>query len=127
MWTWERERRRQAQEPAAQLGVVTLGGVETAVNLGSERRWLNVCTPGGVQWLPRQGEQVLVLKTGESAWVLGTLEEETDLRPGQIGLKGTGCSLHLGDRVELSGEVALNGQLLEKYIRGVVSEMLDGG
>lgn len=127
MWTWERERRRQVQEPAAQLGLVTLGGAETAVNLGSERRWLNVCTPGGVQWMPRQGEQVLVLKSGEDAWVLGTLEEEKDLQPGQIRLKGTGCSLILGDGLELSGEVTLNGQTLENYIRGIVSNMLEGG
>ena len=127
MWNWERERRRPVQEPAAQLGLVTLGGAETAVNLGSERRWLNVCAPGGMQWMPRQGEQVLVLKNGEDAWVLGVLEEEKDLRPGQIRLKGTNCSFLLGDRVELCGEVSLNGQTLEHYIRGIVSEMLDGG
>lgn len=127
MWTWERERRRQVQEPSAQLGVITLGGAESAANLGSERRWLRVCTPGGMQWMPRQGEQVLVLKNGEDAWVLGVLEEETDLRPGQTGLKGENCSLVLGDRVEISGEVTLDGQPLRDYVRDVVSQMLDGG
>ena len=126
MWTWEQERRRPAQEPAAQLGLVTLGGEETAANLGGERRWLNICAPGGMQWSPRQGEQVLVLKEGENAWVLGVMGEQS-VRPGQLLLSGTDCSVRLGARMEISGEVELNGQPLEDYIRAVVAKMMPGG
>lgn len=127
MWTWEQERRRQAKEPAAQLGLVTLGGEETAANLGGERRWLNVCTPGGVQWRPRQGEQVLVLKDGENAWVLGVMEEERGPEPGQLLLRGSNCSVLLGEEMEISGGVNLNGQSLENYIRAIVAKILSGG
>ena len=127
MWTWEQERRRQAQEPAAQLGLVTLGGEETAANLGGERRWLNVCTPGGMQWKPRQGDQVLVLKDGANAWVLGVMEETHSAEPGQLRLSGTDCSVLLGERMEICGEVELNGQSLEDYIRAIVAKMLSGG
>lgn len=127
MWTWEQERRRQVKEPAAQLGLVTLGGEETAANLGGERRWLNVCTPGGVGWKPRQGDQVLVLKDGANAWILGVMEEAQAPEPGQLLLSGTDCSVLLGERMEIRGEVDLNGQSLEDYIRGIVADMLSGG
>ena len=63
MWSWERERRRQAAEEEAQLGVVTLSGTVTAANLGGERRGLILCAPGGLCWRPREGARVLVLKT----------------------------------------------------------------
>ena len=127
MWNWERERRRQAQEDEAQLGLMTLGGGEPAANLGGERRWLSVCAPGGMQWMPQQGEQVLVLKSGEEAWILGVPEEDRALLPGQTRLNGTKSSVFLGDRVEISGEVMLNGESLKNYIRAVVSEMMEEG
>ena len=40
MWTSERGRLPQSQEPAAEMGVVTVGGDPAAVELGGERRWL---------------------------------------------------------------------------------------
>ena len=83
MWTWERERRRQAAEPTVQPGLVTVGGGEPAVNLGGERRWLQACAPGGYGWSPRQGEQVLVLKDGGQAWVLG-LPQQGDSEYGSL-------------------------------------------
>lgn len=127
MWTWEQERRRRAEEPSAQLGMVTLGGAETAANLGGERRWLGVCAPGGYCWKPKQGEQVLVLKSGQEAWVLGVMNAGEELEPGQVALAGENCSLLLADTVKIRGEVELNGQMLEDYIRGIVADMLSGG
>lgn len=126
MWTWERERRRQAEEPSVQLGEVTLSGAETAANLGGERRWLQVCAPGGYSWRPRQGERTLILKVGDEAWVLGAAAEP-QVRPGQVKLTGTGCALFLGDKAEITGEVELNGQSLKDYIRAIVAETLSGG
>lgn len=126
MWTWEQERRHRAEEPPAQLGMVTLGGAETAANLGGERRWLGVCTPGGLQWKPRQGEQVLVLKSGQEAWVLGVMHEEEEIEPGQVRLRGENCSVLLANAVEIQGEVKLNGQPLKDYICKIVAETLTG-
>ena len=107
--------------------MVTLGGAETAANLGGERRWLGVCTPGGLRWKPRQGEQVLVLKSGQEAWVLGAMNAEEELEPGQVCLKGEGCSVLLADAVKIQGEVVLNGYPLEDYIREIVADVLSGG
>lgn len=38
MWISERDMRREQGEPAAELGVVTLGGDPAGVSLGGERR-----------------------------------------------------------------------------------------
>ena len=127
MWTWERERRRQALEPDIQFGEVTLSGPETAANLGGERRWLQVCGPGGYVWRPRQGEKALVLKAGQEVWVLGTAQEDAQLEPGQVKLAGTGCEIRLDKQVRIGGEVELNGSPLEDYIRGIVIDVLSGG
>ena len=126
MWHWERERRVRTAEPEAQLGRVTLSG-DTAVNLGGERRGLLVCTPGGILWRPGDGEQVLVLKTGEqgeSACVLARQETpEEDLQPGEVELYAPDCRVKLTGtgRVELCGSIYINGQPLEDVIRRAVA------
>ena len=110
MWSWERERRRQAAEEEAQLGVVTLSGTVTAANLGGERRGLILCAPGGLCWRPRVGARVLVLKTaaGEEPCVLGTVEESDGLRPGEL---------------RLPEDVTVAGEPLRDYIRRIMADM----
>ena len=110
MWSWERERRRQAAEEEAQLGVVTLSGSVTAANLGGERRGLILCAPGGLCWRPREGARVLVLKTaaGEEPCVLGTVEESDGLRPGEL---------------RLPEDVTVAGEPLRDYIRRIMADM----
>lgn len=128
MWTSERGRLPQSQEPAAEMGVVTVGGDPAAVELGGERRWLPVCAPGGYSWRPGAGDRVLVLKAGaerESPCILGKVQEEGDEEVGPVRLSGPGSALALDQgRVELEGTVYLNGQTLEAYIQRVVAEML---
>ena len=110
MWSWERERHRQAAEEEAQLGVVTLSGTVTAANLGGERRGLTLCAPGGLRWRPREGARVLVLKTGagEEPCVLGTVEEPGGLFPGEL---------------RLPEDVTVAGEPLRDFICRVVAEM----
>ena len=129
MWTWERERRQQARDAQAQLGLMTLGGGEMAANLGSERRWLSVCAPGGYSWCPSQGDQVLVLKSdaGEKSCVMGTVDSGQELQPGQVRLHGGTCSILLGNKLELWGEVMVDGEKLEDYVRRIIATALGGG
>ena len=128
MWTSERERRTAVQEAEAEIGLVTLGGDPAGVNLGGERRWLPVYSPGGYAWRPAAGDKVLVVKTGgerETPCILGAAQKESDLRPGEVRLTGTGSSLTLGgNSVSLKGTVRVNGMELEAYIRGIVADML---
>lgn len=128
MWTSERTRRPVQEEPAAEVGAVTLGGDPAGVALGGERRWLNVYAPGGYSWRPAAGEKVLVLKAGgerELPCIVGTVQDGTGLRPGEVSLRGGESQVRLGqDGLELNGRVKVNGMDLELYIREIVVEIL---
>ena len=128
MWTSERTRRPAQEEPAAELGAVTLGGDPAGVALGGERRWLNVYAPGGYSWRPSVGEKVLVLKAGgerELPCIVGTAQNGGGLKPGEVSLRGGSSHVYLGqDNLELSGRIKVNGMGLELYIREIVGEML---
>lgn len=128
MWTSERNRNLRTGEPAAELGCVTLGGNPAGVSLGGERRWVGVYGPGGYSWRPTAGDKVLVLKAGaegETLCLLGVPQEETELSPGEVRLAGGGTSLLLGQsRLELSGQVYINGKPLESMIRELAQEVV---
>lgn len=131
MWTSERNRNLAVREPAAEVGTVTLGGDPAGVSLGGERRWLTVYSPGGYSWRPTAGDKVLVLKAGaegESPCVLGTVQEgdgDAPLKPGEVRLKGGNCTLRLGqERLELNGNLYLNGETLYHVIREIVIDIL---
>lgn len=128
MWTSERTRRPAQEEPAAELGAVTLGGDPAGVNLGGERRWLNVYAPGGYSWRPGAGDRVLVLKAGgerELPCIVGMAQSGDGLKPGEVCLRGGSGRVLLGQSgLELEGRVTVNGMELELYIREIVSEML---
>ena len=112
------------------MGLVTLGGDPAGVNLGGERRWLPVYSPGGYAWRPAAGDKVLVVKAGgerEAPCILGRVQQGEDLRPGEVRLTGTGSSLSLsGDSVSLNGTVRVNGETLEDYSREIVADILSG-
>lgn len=129
MWTAERNRNPHSGEPAAELGSVTLGGDPAGVSLGGERRWIGVYGPGGYSWRPTAGDKVLVLKAGaegEAPCLLGKAQEEAELEPGEVRIKGGGESaVFLGqDRLELEGNLYLNGQTLRDVVREIVISLL---
>ncbi|MCI9671637.1 MAG: hypothetical protein HFF49_08830 [Lawsonibacter sp.] len=128
MWTSERNRNLPLREAAAEIGNVTLGGDPAGVSLGGERRWLTVYGPGGYCWRPTAGDKVLVLKAGaegESPCVLGTVQGEAELKPGEVMLKGGTCSLRLGQEgLALEGELIINGRTLYDIVLEIVTELL---
>lgn len=128
MWTSERDCRPLVQEAEAEVGLVTLGGDPAAVNLGGERRWLPVYSPGGYTWRPAAGDKVLVVKAGgerEAPCILGKVQDEMDFAQGEVRLAGTDSSLILGGGIaRLNGAVQINGIGLDEYIRGIVADML---
>ena len=131
MWSWERSGRLPVEEADAELGLVTLSGDPAGVLLGGERRWLPVYSPGGYCWRPAVGDRVLVLKAGQEGeipCVLAAEQGQRELAPGEVCLQGGGSRVHLGqDRLELNGNITVNGQPLESYIKSVVSSALGGG
>lgn len=128
MWISEQRRDLSKREPAAELGTVTLGGDPAGVSLGGERRWLTVYSPGGYSWRPTVGDRVLVLKAGaegESPCILGTVQQDGDLEPGEIRLAGGSCSVKLGQRrLELGGDLYLNGRSFYEAVRDIVIDVL---
>lgn len=128
MWTAERDRNVRSGEPAAELGCVTLGGDPAGVSLGGERRWIGVYGPGGYSWRPTAGDKVLVLKAGaegEAPCLLGVPQEEAELKPGEVRLKGGESSIFLGEkRLEMEGDLYLNGQTLKQVVREILYELL---
>ena len=119
MWLSERDMRREQGEPAAELGVVTLGGDPAGVSLGGERRQLPVYSPGGVTWRPAAGEQPCVI---------GRTQQGTDgLAPGAVRLAapgGGGGVLADREGVNLYGTVKVGGTEIGDYVRAVVYQVL---
>lgn len=121
MWLSGEREEKAVEEAAAESGPVTLTGAEIAVYLAGERRNVALCAPGGYAWRPRVGQEVLVLKAGrdrERPYILGVAEPEGELAPGQVRLGseevGVTCD---GKTVALTGQVTINGESLESFIR----------
>lgn len=139
MWTSKPAPRLPSEEPWADTGTVTLGGDPAAVSLGGERRQVPVYAPGGYQWRPAAGDQVLVLKAGaqrESPCVAGVCCQSGELSPGEVRISSGSGQISLRDgRVEIQGQLWINGEQLEKLIerlatriaQEVVSAALGGG
>lgn len=106
------QQKRPAETGESRTGTVTMEGGELGVLLESERRGLEIYGPAGYQWTPRVGQQVLVLKgRGDIPCVVG-VRQNGDV-PGEIALQA--------DRVELKGQVLINGEPLEDYVRRVAA------
>lgn len=132
------QQKRPADEGEGQTGIVTMSGGETAVLLDRERRGLQLYSPGGYTWTPKVGQRVLVIQgRGEIPCVVGALQGGI---PDQVGIQGKKLTLSgeranvtaqesvaiQGGRIELNGQVYVNGEALEDLIRRIVASMLGG-
>lgn len=133
MWLGKQQRRpNQAGE--GQVGKVTIGGERSAVLLDSERRGLEVYSPGGYHWTPRPDQKVLVIQgRGEIPCVVGLRQGEQ--LPDEVTVEAeSGNRLHLsqasaaleGQRVDLNGEIYVNGEKLEELIARIVILIVGG-
>jgi len=116
---------RQSPGGAALTGPVTVPGQAAGAYLEGERRELEVFVPGGYHWAPALGDQVLVLKAGESGekpCVVGKAMEVTGLEPGEVMISaGEGSvTLRPGGEVEIRGHLTVNGRevMLEPLEKG---------
>lgn len=127
MWTSKPAPRLPSEEPWADTGTVTLGGDPAAVSLGGERRQVPVYAPGGYQWRPAAGDQVLVLKAGaqrESPCVAGVCCQSGELSPGEVRISSGSGQIRLRDnQVEIQGQLWVNGEQLEKLIEQLATQI----
>lgn len=100
------------------MGTVSVGGGSPTVKTGDGQRETMLFGPGGMCWVPRRGQSVLVIKAGGAgsdmciagAEVSGT----EDMEPGEVKLFSEGASLTLRNdgTIALEGRVLVNGKEL---------------
>lgn len=102
---------------SAQDGTVTIDGEEMAVFSSGEARGVQTVGPGGYEWKPRRGEDVLVVRGGtfgEESYAVGVSGGGSgELEPGEVrirsALAGTEIVLRNNGVIELNGAVFING------------------
>lgn len=132
------QQKRPADESEGQTGIVTMSGSETAVLLDRERRGLQIYSPGGYSWTPRVGQRVLVIQgRGEIPCVAGALQggvpDRVSIQAKELALGGETVSVVSeqgaavqGERIDLNGQVYVNGETLEELIIRIAISVLGG-
>ena len=133
------QQKRPADRGEGQTGIVTMGGSETAVQLDSERRGLEVYAPAGYHWTPEVDQQVLVIQgQGEIPCIVGVRQDSA--RPSSVGIsaknmnvsgqsvsvRAEGGTVVAGQSVDLRGKVLINGELLEDVIARIAMSLFGG-
>lgn len=118
MWLSRKLSQHEMQDVAsAQGGTVTIEGGELAVFSSGEKREVKTVGPGGYEWQPRKGEDVLVVRGGtfgEESYAVGALDQTGgDLEPGEVRIRsaaaGTEIVLHNNGRIDINGVLFING------------------
>ena len=117
MWLSSQRRGEVQAESLAEIGSVSLSGTPAGVYVSGERRNVPLCSPGGVYWSPRVGEEVLLLACGAEGepFMIGRAQPQLSglvLAPGEAWFsvcEGKGIHLRADGRVDLIGEIYLNG------------------
>ena len=118
MWLSKKLAAHELQDVAsAQDGTVTIEGGELAVFSSGEKREVKTVGPGGYEWQPCKGEDVLIVRGGtfgEESYAVGVPEQAGEaLAPGEVriraALEGAEIVLHNNGVIELNGLVFING------------------
>ena len=101
MWLSRKLSQHEMQDVAsAQDGTVTVEGGELAVFSSGEKREVKTAAPGGYEWQPKKGEDVLVVRGGtfgEEAYAVGAVGQSADdLAPGEVRIRS--AAVGDGDR-----------------------------
>lgn len=118
MWLSRKLSQHEMQDVAsAQDGTVTVEGGELAVFSSGEKREVKTTAPGGYEWQPKKGEDVLVVRGGtfgEEAYAVGAVGQSVDdLAPGEVRIRsaaaGTEIVLRNNGRIDINGLLFING------------------
>ena len=134
------QQKRPADCGEGQIGIVTVGGSETAVQLDSERRGLEVYAPAGYHWTPEVEQRVLVIQgQGEIPCIVGVRQdserpESVEVCANAMNVSGQDVTVRAeenavvaGKAVDLQGEVLVNGTPLETIIARILANLFFGG
>lgn len=116
MYLSERWKNRKNGDTEGTLGAISVGGVSTTVAASGDQASAAVFSPGGVYWIPRRGDSVLVIKAGGTENCIAGVEMEPpeDMEPGEVRLESQSASLWVKNdgTICLSGRVLVNGKEL---------------
>lgn len=118
MFLSERSKGGNQEAGLCQVEAVSLGGDAPAIADAGIQYGAKLFGPGGIVWVPRRGQNVLVIKTGslgeESCMVGAESSGGEGLEPGELRLFSEGCALELKNdgSVHISGKVYINGEEL---------------
>ena len=110
------------EEDASTLGTVSIGGDDAADITDAEKRSAKIISPGGYCWQPSAKDCVLIVK-GNELYLTGRLQEGTkDLAAGEVRVFSGGSSMTLRNsgKVEIDGDVYINGNL---FVHGTEMEV----
>ena len=117
MWLSKKLAAHELQDVAsAQDGTVTIEGGELAVFSSGEKREVKTVGPGGYEWQPRKGEDVLIVRGGifgEESYAVGVPEQANEaLAPGEVRIRsaaGAEIVLRNNGRIDINGLLFING------------------
>ena len=114
MWLSRKLAAHEMQDVAsAQDGTVTIDGEETAVFSSGEARGVQTVGPGGYEWRPRKGEDVLIVRGGtfgEESYAVGVPGGKSgELAPGEVRIRSALEGTEINGVIELNGLVFING------------------
>ena len=122
MWLSKRTTQRPTDDGTL-VGEVTIGGDHPGVYMGGERRNLPVCAPGGYFWMPKVGDETLVIKCVDGMKVCTGLPMEKapdGMEAGEVTIRSDGDTvlwlkndgtMEVRGDVELTGDVQVEGDI----------------
>lgn len=119
MWLSTRKGPEQEEFAPAERGRVSVGGKMPTVLSGGVQVPVTVFAPGGLCWLPKRGQEILVIKAGEGGeegcCLGGEMEVPEGLAPGELCLRTEKAALWIKNdgRILLEGTVYVNGEELK--------------
>lgn len=108
MWLTEKTALKGTKSEA-EVGTVTIGGINPGVMTDREERDISVYTNGGYTWRPKAGDRVLVIKCGDgTSAVVGKQQENEDgIESGEVYIKSEGAAV----KIKNSGEIEIYGRV----------------
>ena len=116
MWLSKRTTQRPTDDGTI-VGEVTISGERAGVYMGGERRDLPVCGPGGYFWLPKVGDEILVIQCVDGMKICTGLpmrEVPEGMEAGEVYIQPDGdvaIWLKNDGTMEVRGDVALTGDV----------------
>lgn len=116
MFLSEQMRKKRETEDSGTLEMISLGGETSTVASSGNQSLRTVYAPGGMCWIPRRGQGVLVIKAGMEDCIAGAeMEQTAGMEPGEVKIYSQAASLWLKNdgSILLEGRVLVNGKELE--------------